>query len=156
MRAIILGGTGTLGNAVTEILKDTVDLTIFSRDELKQKQMHEKYPKAKYILGDIRDYDSVYQAMRGHDFVFHFAALKHIDVVEKNQDEGFKTNVLGTMNAAKAAIANNVSKFAFSSTDKSVLPINSYGLMKALSERYLWELNKLHKTFFTSAVIGNT
>lgn len=141
---MIVGGTGTLG---TELIKQYSrgkqhSLFCFSRDELKQHAMKKKFPDVKYIIGDIKDYDSIDQAIAKvkPDIIYHVAALKHVDIIEDNVEEGFKTNVSGLMNCAQSAIRNDVRNFVFSSTDKAVLPINSYGYMKALGEKYLYNL----------------
>ncbi len=142
---LILGGTGTLGRAITRTLIQEypgIHISILSRDEHKQAQMRREFPKVRYIIGDIRDLDQRHFAKQ--DIVFHVAALKHVDGCEANVEECIKTNVLGTMNAADAAIAAGVRHFIFSSTDKAVDPINTYGYSKALSEKVLFSYNKLN------------
>ena len=145
---VILGGTGTLGRALTtELLKSkmTRSVLIFSRDELKQSEMKRQYdfePRLGFKIGDIRDKSSVSEAVWGADAVFHVAAMKHIDSVEENPEEGVRTNVLGTMNVADACTAAGVSHVVFSSTDKAVDPINAYGMCKSLSEKILFRRNE--------------
>lgn len=147
MRYLIFGGTGTLGRALLKIIleseKDS-EIVCFSRDEFKQKTLKTDFPTKRLItiLGDIRDRASVCMAMDGCDVAFHVAALKHIDSVENNPIEGVKTNVLGTVNIAEAAIFSGVQHVIFSSTDKAVEPINVYGMTKAISEKYLFGLNR--------------
>lgn len=144
-RILILGGTGTLGKALARTLSDEypgVSITVLSRDEHKQAQMKRELPNIKYVLGDIRDYGSIYRHFYQKDIVFHVAALKHVDVLEENVDECIKTNVTGTQNAAAAAVQANVKYFIFSSTDKAVDPINIYGYSKAISEKILFFHNK--------------
>lgn len=144
MRYLIIGGTGTLGKTLTKKL--SVDphneIVCYSRDELKQQEMKKLFPNVRYIIGDIRDKPALVAAMFGVDTVFHVAALKHVDVVEHNPTEAVKTNVFGTVNVAEAAMECMVSHVVFSSTDKAVLPINIYGMTKAISERYLLGLNE--------------
>jgi UDP-glucose 4-epimerase len=89
------------------------------------------------VIGDIRDADSVARAMRGHESVFHFAALKHVDTCETNADEALKTNILGTVNVLDACEKNGVKNFVFSSTDKAADPINCYGFSKAMAEKII-------------------
>ncbi len=153
MKALILGGSGTLGKALTAELAE--DVVIFSRGELAQKQMAEKFPLATYVIGDIRDRYAVRQAMRGVDVVFILAAIKHIDVAEKNPLEALKTNVLGVVNAAEEAIAQRVPHVVFSNTDKAVLPVTTYGYTKALAQNYLLSLNGRSPTRFSAYSWGN-
>lgn len=142
-RWLIVGGTGTLGTEmISQLCDNEQEVTCFSRDELKQKQLSAIFPKVKYVIGDIKDYDSIRDAVRNHDIVCHFAALKHIDVVEKNVLAAIDTNVKGTQNVARAAIAEGCSDFIFSSTDKAVLPINCYGMTKAICEKFLLNFNE--------------
>lgn len=146
MKYLIIGGTGTLGRALTEeLLKDeNSQVVCFSRDELKQREseIHFKSPRLKFVLGDVRDRNSLDRVMRsGIDTVFHVAAYKHVDIAEINPEECIATNVYGTINSADCAVANGVKNFVFSSTDKAVDPINVYGFTKALSERVLLRRN---------------
>lgn len=138
---LLIGGTGTLGKALLDQL-DVNDCVVFSRDELKQHELRHKYPGLKTVLGDIRSPESLNKAMEGIKTVFHVAALKHVDVLEENPEEAYATNIVGTMNSAQAAIKHGVREFYFTSTDKAVLPINVYGMTKAISERYLLHLNQ--------------
>lgn len=152
MKYAIIGGTGTLGNALVRTILDknpTADVLCFSRDELKQQDMKRVYPTVNYVIGDIRDKLSLRNALHGRDTIFHVAALKHVDVLEKNPTEAIKTNILGTINVAEVAIEHGASHVVFSSTDKAVLPINVYGMTKAVSERYLLNLNGQTKTKFS-------
>ncbi len=100
------------------------------------------YPGVRFVLGDIRDRTSLDPHFIGKEIVFHFAAMKHVDMAEMNPEESIKINLLGSLNVAKAAIANGVRYCVFSSTDKAVLPINNYGMCKALSENYFLSQNK--------------
>lgn len=138
MRAIIFGGTGTLGREIVNQLYNNAEITIFSRDECKQQAMAKTWPKCRYVIGDIRNPESIERALhtRAFDVAFHVAAIKHVDVAEANQEETVLTNVNGTFNVANACRANCVSNVVFSSTDKAVDPINVYGMTKAIGERF--------------------
>jgi UDP-N-acetylglucosamine 4,6-dehydratase len=157
LKYLIVGGTGTLGTCLIEkLLAERQEVTCFSRDELKQQDMKQLYPEVRYVIGDVRDKPSLLTVMPGHDVVFHVAALKHVDVLEGNPTESIKTNILGTINVAEAAMESGVKHLVFSSTDKAVLPINVYGMSKAISERYLLGLNRSQeKTRFAVYRWGN-
>lgn len=149
------GGTGTLGQAFTrKALSVGHAVTCFSRCELKQKQLEydlkKEFPlsQVRFIIGDIRDFDALDSAIDGHKYVFHFAALKHVDVCEKNPNEALKTNVLGTANVVKACEKNKVWRLAFSSTDKAVDPINFYGYTKAIGETLVFNAEVEQATVF--------
>lgn len=136
---LITGGTGSFGNAVCRRFLDTdiKEIRIFSRDEKKQDDMRKFYKndKLKFYLGDVRDYPSIYDAMRGVDYVFQAAALKQVPSCEFYPIEAVKTNVLGTENVLNAAIAQGVKKVIVLSTDKAVYPINAMGMSKAMMEK---------------------
>jgi len=136
---LITGGTGSFGNAVLERFLDTDigEIRIFSRDEKKQHDMRLKYnnEKLKFLIGDVRSYDSIKAATKGVDYIFSAAALKQVPSCEFYPVEAVKTNILGTENTLKAAIANNVKKAIVLSTDKAVYPINAMGMSKALMEK---------------------
>lgn len=156
MRAVIIGGTGTLGRELTRQLYDGHDITCLSRDELKQKEYAREFPGVKCIIGDVRDKDCLRHPLSDADVVFLVAALKHVDVAEDNPVEAFKTNVLGTINVSEVACEMGVPHVVFSSTDKAVLPVNAYGHTKAMSEKYLFSLNrKNHATKFSVFRWGN-
>ncbi len=156
MKYLIVGGTGTLGSTLIEKLYGMGEIICFSRDELKQQGMKSRFPDVRYVIGDIRDKQSLMPVMAGVDTVFLVAALKHVDVLEENPTEAIKTNIQGTINVAEAAMASGVKHVVFSSTDKAVLPINTYGMTKAISERYLLNLNmKQDVTRFSVFVWGN-
>ncbi len=156
MKTLLLGGSGTLGTALAGILCDQgKEVVVFSRGELAQKQMASRFPSATYIIGDIRDRDAVRQAMRGVDTVFVLAAIKHIDVAEKNPLEALKTNVLGVVNAAEEAMRAGVKHVIFSNTDKAVLPITTYGYTKAIAQNYILSLNGQSGTRFCAYAWGN-
>jgi len=138
---IITGGTGSFGNAVLNrfLNTDVKEIRIFSRDEKKQDDMRKVYndPKIKFHIGDVRDYDSVANAMIGVDFVFHAAALKQVPSCEFFPIQAVKTNILGAENVMRAAIANKVKKLIVLSTDKAVYPINAMGMSKAMMEKVM-------------------
>jgi UDP-N-acetylglucosamine 4,6-dehydratase/5-epimerase len=138
---LITGGTGSFGNAVLEQFLDSNldEIRIFSRDELKQDQMRKMYnnSKLKFYIGDVRDYQSVLNCVRGVDFIFHAAALKQVPSCEFYPLEAIKTNVLGTENVLEAAIVSNVKKVVCLSTDKAVYPINAMGISKAMMEKVM-------------------
>ena len=136
---LITGGTGSFGNAVLNkfLNSDINEIRIFSRDEKKQDDMRRLYQseKIKYFIGDVRDKQSIDQAMIGVDLVFHAAALKQVPSCEFYPLEAVKTNIIGTDNVLTAAIEYNVSKIICLSTDKAVYPINAMGVSKAMMER---------------------
>ena len=138
---IITGGTGSFGNAVLNRFLNTEikEIRIFSRDEKKQDDMRKYYnnPKIKFYIGDVRDYNSVVNAMGGVDYVFHAAALKQVPSCEFFPIQAVKTNILGAENVIKGAIANSVKKLIVLSTDKAVYPINAMGMSKALMEKVM-------------------
>ena len=136
---LITGGTGSFGNAVLRrfLKTDIGEIRIFSRDEKKQDDMRKVYnnPKLKFYIGDVRDYNSVMDVMRGVDFVFHAAALKQVPSCEFYPVQAVYTNILGTENVLNAAIASKVKKVVCLSTDKAAYPINAMGMSKALMEK---------------------
>lgn len=138
---LITGGTGSFGNAVLRrLLKMNVDqIRIFSRDEKKQEDMRIELgdDRVKFYIGDVREYSSIHQAMKGVDYVFHAAALKQVPSCEFYPMEAVRTNILGAENTMTAAIANKVSKIVVLSTDKAVYPINAMGLSKAMMEKLM-------------------
>ena len=144
---LITGGTGSFGNAVLNrfLETDIKEIRIFSRDELKQDNMrHEyqaKYPdtfyKLKFYIGDVRDINSIKNAMHGVDYIFHAAALKQVPSCEFFPIEAVKTNVLGTENVLTAAIECGVKKVVCLSTDKAAYPVNAMGTSKAMMEKVI-------------------
>jgi len=138
---MITGGTGSFGTAVLErfLSTDLSEIRIFSRDEKKQEEMRIALnnDKLKFYIGDVRNYDSICQAMKGVDFVFHAAALKQVPSCEFYPMEAVRTNVIGAENVMSAAIANNVGRVVVLSTDKAVYPINAMGLSKAMMEKLM-------------------
>jgi UDP-glucose 4-epimerase len=144
---LITGGTGSFGNAVLSRLlnSDLAEIRVFSRDEKKQEDMrlHQKNDKLKFYIGDVREYDSIYDALRGVDFVFHAAALKQVPSCEFYPMEAMRTNVQGAENVMRAAIAQGVSRCVLLSTDKAVYPINAMGISKALMEKVMVAKSRL-------------
>jgi UDP-N-acetylglucosamine 4,6-dehydratase len=136
---LISGGTGSFGNAVLRrfLDSDLKEIRIFSRDEKKQDDMRKRYnnPKLKFYIGDVRDYQSVLNVVRGVDFIYHAAALKQVPSCEFHPLEAVKTNVLGTENVLEAAITCGVRRVVVLSTDKAVYPINAMGISKAMMEK---------------------
>jgi UDP-glucose 4-epimerase len=138
---LITGGTGSFGNAVLRrFLNSNIrEIRIFSRDEKKQDDMRKKYKsdKLKFYIGDVRDFQSVLNAVRGVDFIYHAAALKQVPSCEFYPLEALKTNVLGTENVLEAAVQAAVQRVVCLSTDKAVYPINAMGISKAMMEKVI-------------------
>ena len=138
-KILITGGTGSFGNAVlTQFINSGLEeVRVLSRDEKKQDDLRKKFNTSnlKLFLGDVRDYNSVLNAVRGVDYIFHAAALKQVPSCEFYPLEAVKTNVMGTENVLEAAIVSNVEKVICLSTDKAVYPINAMGISKALMEK---------------------
>ena len=157
---LITGGTGSFGNAVLDRFLDSSikEIRIFSRDEKKQHDMRIIYnnSKVKFYIGDVRNIDSLKDAMIGVDYVFHAAALKQVPSCEFYPIEAVQTNVLGTENVLNAAIANSVSKVVCLSTDKAVYPINAMGVSKAMMEKVFVAKSRNSKnTIITGTRYGN-
>lgn len=140
-KLLITGGTGSFGNAVLKRFLDSNfdEIRIFSRDEKKQDDMRKVYtdPRVKFYIGDVREYNSVENAVRGVDYIFHAAALKQVPSCEFFPLEAVKTNVEGTANVLDAAIRNGVKNAVVLSTDKAVYPINAMGMSKAMMEKVM-------------------
>ena len=163
---LITGGTGTFGYEITKIILDNYQpkkLIIFSRDEFKQYNMKQifsdkKYKNIRYFIGDVRDYDRLLTATKDVDILFHAAAMKQVDTVEYNPFEAVKTNIYGTENVIKAAIANKVKKIIGVSTDKCVSPTNLYGATKLCLEKLIIHGNVMageQNTIFSVLRYGN-
>ena len=145
---LITGGTGSFGNTVLRhfLNSDIGEIRIFSRDEKKQDDMRhelqanhpESYDKVKFYIGNVRDRDSLTDAMQGVDYVFHAAALKEVPSCEFFPMEAYKTNVEGTNNVVQSAVANHVKSVVLLSTDKAAYPINAMGISKAMAERVIF------------------
>ena len=159
---LITGGTGSFGNAVMKRFLDTdiKEIRIFSRDEKKQHDMrnHYKNDKIKFYIGDVRDIQSVKNAMHGVDYIFHAAALKQVPTCEFFPLEAVKTNILGTDNVLTAAIEYGVKKVVCLSTDKAAYPINAMGISKAMMEKVFIAKSKTvdpNKTLICGTRYGN-
>jgi len=159
---MITGGTGSFGNAVLNRLlhSDLREIRIFSRDEKKQEDMRIalRSDKLKFYIGDVRNYDSVDQAMHGVDYVFHAAALKQVPSCEFYPMEAVRTNVLGAENLMNSAVANGVKRVVVLSTDKAVYPINAMGLSKAMMEKLMVAKSRMRndgKTILCATRYGN-
>jgi UDP-N-acetylglucosamine 4,6-dehydratase len=144
---LITGGTGSFGNAVLERIlhSDFAEIRVFSRDEKKQEDMRIKLKsdKLKFYIGDVRQYDSVHDAMNGVDYVFHAAALKQVPSCEFYPMEAVRTNILGAENVLRASIEHGVKRCVVLSTDKAVYPINAMGLSKAMMEKLMVAKSRL-------------
>jgi UDP-N-acetylglucosamine 4,6-dehydratase len=163
---LITGGTGSFGRRFTETVLKTYTpkrLIVFSRDELKQSEMHahfgeDEYPNIRYFIGDVRDRDRLYRAFDGVDIVVHAAALKQVPAAEYNPIEAVKTNVLGAANVIDAAIDRGVEKVIALSTDKAASPISLYGATKLCSDKLFVAANSysgVHRTRFSVVRYGN-
>lgn len=159
---LITGGTGSFGNAVLNrfLHSDFAEIRVFSRDEKKQEDMRIalKSDKVKFYIGDVREYDSVHDALKGVDCVFHAAALKQVPSCEFYPMEAVRTNVIGAENVLRAAIAQQVSRCVVLSTDKAVYPINAMGMSKAMMEKVMVAKSRLcdpGKTVLCATRYGN-
>lgn len=145
---LITGGTGSFGHRYVQTLLERFNpkkIVIFSRDELKQYEMQQKFSsdKMRYFIGDVRDADRLKQAMAGIDYVIHAAALKHVPVAEYNPMECIKTNIIGAENVIQAALANKVKSVIALSTDKAANPVNLYGATKLASDKLFVAANNM-------------
>jgi UDP-N-acetylglucosamine 4,6-dehydratase len=160
---LITGGTGFLGKSLARrLLKyEPQSLRIFSRDEVKHFRFNNEFgndERIRNLLGDVRDYHRILRASENVDVLIHAAALKRIDLLEYNVAESIKTNVIGSLNVANAALENDVGRALFVSTDKACSPLNAYGACKMLGERIFTELNYskgFSKTILSSVRYGN-
>jgi len=159
---MITGGTGSFGKTVLKrfLATNVSEIRIFSRDEKKQEDMRIALnnSKLKFYIGDVRDYHSLFQAMRGVDYVFHAAALKQVPSCEFYPMEAVRTNVIGTENVLNAATANGVRRVVVLSTDKAVYPINSMGISKAMAEKVVVAKSRMQsdtQTVFCCTRYGN-
>ena len=158
-KILITGGTGSLGQALTErLLKTKVDtIRIFSRNESKQVVMESrlKDDRLRFLIGDIRDLSRLNKALEDIDVVFHAAALKHVPVVEYNPFEAVKTNVIGSQNVIEACLQENVEIAVCIGTDKAVSPLNAYGATKLLMEKlFITTSNYLNKKRYRTKFIA--
>ncbi len=162
-KILVTGGTGSIGERIVNKLLEYNPklIVVFNKDDSKQYLMKNKYAhimNLKYILGDIREFQSIEYASRGIDIVFHAAALKHVPVCEENPFEAIRTNIIGTENLIKACIVNKVKKVINISTDKAINPSNTMGATKLIAEKMIKQanlmLNNSH-TIFCSVRFGN-
>lgn len=159
---MITGGTGSFGNAVLRRFLSTAvrEIRVFSRDEKKQEDMRMDLgnSKLKFFIGDVRNYDSIFEALHGVDYVFHAAALKQVPSCEFYPMEAVRTNVLGAENVMNAALARGVRRMIVLSTDKAVYPINAMGLSKAMMEKLMVAKSRLRgesETVLSATRYGN-
>lgn len=161
MKVMITGGTGSLGSEILRQLLDNpeiVSVIALSRNETQQFNLKETIRDSKklnLIIADVTDYNSIYNAMDDVDVVFHTAALKHIEVAEKNPMEAIKTNVIGTMNIINACNQRDVKKMIFISTDKACNPTSIYGVSKLLAEKNVLLSNGIGNTEYSVVRFGN-
>ena len=158
----ITGGTGSFGQHILKgfLATDVAEIRVFSRDEKKQEDMRIafKSDKLKFYIGDVREYDSVHDALGRVDYVFHAAALKQVPSCEFYPMEAVRTNVIGAENVMRAAIANGVRRCVVLSTDKAVYPINAMGMSKAMMEKVMVAKARLcdaDKTVLCATRYGN-
>ena len=155
---LITGGTGSFGSQVAaHLLKQNVkQIIIYSRDEAKQVEMQKRFPDFRYVIGDVRDFPRLKEAMIGVDYVFHAAALKHVPPCENYPYEAVKTNIVGSENVCQAAKANGIKTVVALSTDKAVNPVNAMGISKAMMEKIVCSQNLYDKkTIFCCVRYGN-
>ncbi|MCL1630571.1 polysaccharide biosynthesis protein [Sporolactobacillus sp. CPB3-1] len=158
---LVTGGTGSWGYELIHQLldKQPKEIRIFSRNEANQftmKQQFDQNPKLRFIIGDIREKDALFEACRDVDYIFHLAALKHVPICEEQPIEALKTNVIGTQHVIDAAIHCGVKKVVYISTDKASDPLNFYGLSKAMGERLMIHANTMNRhTRFVCVRGGN-
>ncbi len=163
---LITGGTGSLGKAITKKILENdphTRIVIYSRDEQKQFVMsqefsNEKYPKLRFFIGDVRDYNRLKRALKGVECVIHAAAMKHVHIAEYNPDECIKTNVGGAENVVQACLETNVKRVVALSTDKACSPINLYGATKLTSDKLFIAANNFsggHDIKFSVVRYGN-
>lgn len=157
---LITGGTGSFGNAVLKrfLDSDIKEIRIFSRDEKKQDEMRHRLQSSKvnFIIGDVRDFDSINNAMAGVDYVFSAAALKQVPACEFYPLQAVRTNILGSENVLEAAVRNSVKKVVVLSTDKAAYPVNTMGMTKALMEKLAIAKSRDHRAKESGTVICAT
>jgi FlaA1/EpsC-like NDP-sugar epimerase len=168
-RILVTGGTGSFGHQIVDRLlaEEPAEIRIFSRDEDKQVRMSEEYgmghqyprkAELNFVIGDVRNKDSVRQAVRGIDIAFHAAALKQVPLCEYHVWEAVQTNVVGAQNLIQAALEENIEKVIAVSTDKAVKPVNAMGMTKSIQEKLFTAAN-FHqsgkRTVFSCVRYGN-
>jgi FlaA1/EpsC-like NDP-sugar epimerase len=157
-KVFISGGSGSWGNELTKQIleQDPKEIIIYSRGELAQVNMERKFQdkRIKFVIGDVRDYETLRRSMKDVDCAFMLSALKHVPVCENQPQEAIKTNIDGTTNLIHAAIENAVKQVIDVSTDKACLPINLYGMTKAIGEKLIIQANNLNSDTKFSCVRG--
>lgn len=154
---LITGGAGTLGRAIIRTAQEQgwdCRFTIYSRSEYLQAQMRAQYPRARYVLGDVRDYDRLAGVVAGHDLVIHAAAMKRIPEAEAHPSECYLTNVQGSLNVARACVQNGVARCVGISTDKACSAVTAYGASKLAMEK-VFQAQSNDVTTFTLCRYGN-
>ncbi len=157
-RIFLTGGTGSLGQALLRRADREgwdCQFTVYSRDEVKQGELRALYPRHRFVLGDVRDADWLEVCVRGHDAIVHAAAYKQVPAAEVNAGEAIKTNVLGSLNVAMAAVRAEVPRVLGVSTDKACAPVNLYGESKACMEKLFQQACQWGRTDFTLIRYGN-
>lgn len=157
---LITGGTGSFGSQTIEHFKNAglKEIRVFSRDEKKQEDLRIKFnnDKLNFIIGDVRDFNSINRAMMGVDYVFQAAALKQVPACEFYPMEAIKTNVLGSENVLESAIVNKIKRLVVLSTDKAVYPINTMGMTKALMEKLSISKSRDSRARYNGTIISAT
>jgi FlaA1/EpsC-like NDP-sugar epimerase len=156
-RILITGGTGTWGQELVRQLLEyhkCENITVMARNEANLVEMSRKFPEVAYVMGDVRDYEKVYNVLKYIDLVFHMAAVKHVPICESQPEEAINTNILGTMNIVKACQRREIKDAVLISTDKAVEPVNTYGISKAMAEKLF--LNAHFKVIRAGNVIGSS
>lgn len=156
-KILITGGAGTLGRALIRYAEENLwkcSFTVMNRSELLQANMRSKFPSVRYVLGDVRDYDRLLDVVAGHDIVIHAAAMKRIPEAEVNPTECYMTNVMGSINVARACINTGVRHCAAISTDKACKAVTAYGASKLAMEK-LFQSQSDNVTSFTVCRYGN-
>ena len=160
-KVLIIGGTGTIAQMLLKhiVVDSPKVIRLLSRDEYKQFMLQHEYGNKKdiqFLVGDVRNYESLLSAMEDIDYVFHLAAMKHVPACEYNPYEAVLTNIIGTNNVIKAAKAQNVEKVVFTSSDKAIYPMNNYGATKLVAERLISATSIGYgRTKFSSVRFGN-
>jgi UDP-N-acetylglucosamine 4,6-dehydratase/5-epimerase len=149
-RVLVIGGTGTVGQ---ELVKQLIDydcreIRIFSRSEVSQVEMKHKFLIPNYVIGDVRDYKALNKVMKDITYVFYLAAIKHVDICERQPEEALKTNIDGVSNLIKAALKNRTKRVIYLSTDKAINPNNFYGATKLIAEKLILHANSYYITNF--------
>jgi len=156
-KVLVTGGTGTIGQELVKQLLsyDCEEIIVLSRSEVHQVEMKRKFPSVTYVIGDVRDYKVLKRVTQGISYIFHLAAIKHIDICEEHFQEALKTNILGTNKIIKAAIKNKVKRVINMSSDKAENPNSFYGMTKLMAEKLIIQANRESSTHFLNIRSGN-